>query len=463
MSAVSLPPPLRYNPLKEVSSDTMNIHRASLWIILAALALPVRPSLGDPVRAAVSTEAFLNHLGVNTHLDGLTHEDPWNTNASLVGAQLSYLGVRLDRDWAHSPSAGQVWQDVQKSWSPYGRFWTSIDEAGPAYQRSVLGYTEGVFLSFPGLIYAMGGPNEEDDTYPQTQGASLPDSALVQEMLHTWAHSGGRNVPVSQMEFGAGWTAANDWQGDYNPGETGIHQNYQPGPAEFGAAHTYLHLPGQRPADVLNRLRSLAGLVTPGKPVAQTEFGAYRSANLPAAVFGQYLVMGAFDSVMAGDAAYIVYGLQDSVPENTYGFFTYPGSVAHDAALYFHTMTTLLESRSGGYGPGSPPTFTPGSMGVSFMSASVSHLVMQKPTGEFVLAEWSEQAMTGMERDEMDTIRLGRPFKTLQVYDIESGTEPIAVRHNVRQYTLRLKPSDTYLLILGGDGNLKGAQDRIAP
>ena len=34
-----------------------------------------------------------------------------------------------------------------------------------------------------------------------------------------WAHPLG--LCVSQMEFGAGWTAANGWQGNYNPTNTG--------------------------------------------------------------------------------------------------------------------------------------------------------------------------------------------------------------------------------------------------
>ncbi len=424
----------------------MNRYPFLAWVTLAALILTVRPADAAPTQA-MSTEDFLNRLGVNTHLDGLTREDPWNTNAAQVGAQLRYTGVRLDRDWAHSPSAGPKWKDVQNAWSPLGRFWTSVDEAGPASQRTVLSEEQAIDQAFPGLIYAMGGPNEEDDTYPQGLGATLPDAALVQQSLYTWAHSGSRNVPVSQMEFGAGWTATNAWQGDYNPSDTGIHQNYQPGPADFAAAHTYLHQPGQSPADVLSQLRRLANLSTPGKPVAHTEIGAYLSANLSASVFGQYLVMGAFDSAAAGDAGYLVYGLQDSVPEGTYGFFTYPGNAPHAAAIDFHTMTTLLQSPRGSYGPGSAPTFKPQSLDVSF-SGRASHLVMQKPTGEFIIADWSEQHMMGMEHDETDTIHLGKSFATLRVYDIENGTVPIAVRHNVRQYTLRLRPSDTYLLVL---------------
>ncbi len=419
-----------------------------LSALIAALALGVKPAPGAPATPAISTEDFLNHLGVNTHLNGLTREDPWNTHAAQVAAQLKYLGVRLDRDWLHSTAEAQTWKDVQKAWGPYGRFWTSVDETGPEDQRKILASEQAIFQAFPGLIYALGGPNEEDDAYPQGLGATLPDSALVQQSLYTWAHSGGRTVPVSQMEFGAGWTAANNWQGDYNPGSTGIHQNYAPGPADFGAAHTYLHMPGQRPVDALDQVRALAETTTPGRPVAHTEFGAYKSAFLSARVYGQYLVMGALDSAAAGDAAFLVYGLQDSGPENTYGFYASPGSAPHEAAEYFHTMTTLLKSARGGYGPGATPTFTPGSLPASFANSATGHLVMQKPTGEFVIADWSEQAMTGGEHPEADTVRFGKSFATVRVYDVENGLTPLSVQHNVSRYALRMQPSDAYFLVL---------------
>ena len=428
--------------------------------IVAALGLTLSAAPTARAQTTLSTEDFLNRLGVNTHLNGLTKDDPWDTDAAQVASQLRYIGVRLDRDWAWSAADGQKWKAVQTAWGPYGRFWTSIDEASPANQRKDLGYEEAIQQTYPGLIYAMGGPNEEDNIYPQAQGATLPDSVLVQQSLYTWAHSGGRNVPVSQMEFGAGWTAANDWQGDYNPANTGLHQPYTPGPADFAGAHTYLSNPTQRPVDVLNGLRTRAHLTTPGKPVAHTEFGAYSQAGLSARVFGQFLVMGAFDSASGGDAAYLVYGLQDSAPEHSYGFYTYPGGKAHEAADYFHTMTTLLKSAHGGYGPGMRHTFTPKRLNATFSDPAVNHLVMQKPTGEFVVAAWSEQLMNGTEHAASDTVGFGRSFATVRVYDIQDGLTPIAVQHNVSRYTLALKPSDTYLLVLSGENGTRSHKSK---
>lgn len=426
------------------------IRSAARWagVLMVWIAGMGNASAGADSLQAVSTEDFLNRLGVNTHLNGLTPQDPWNTNVPLVADQVNYIGVRLVREWTSSTAMGKTWKEFAKYRVPFGRIWTSIDEGSPAWQRRVLGFQQAIYEQYPGLIYAMGGPNEPDDDYPQQQGATLPDSVEVQKALYQWAHSAGRNLPVSQMEFGAGWTAANGWKGDYDPTETGLHQNYMPGPADFAAAHTYMHQPGQRPIEVLKRLRELAHLTTPGKPVAHTEFGAYRSANFSTAVYGQYLVMGAFDSIAAGDAAYIVYGLQDSGPENTYGFFSYPGNAPHEAATYFHTLTTLLHSKAKQYGPGDHPTFTPRKLDLSYTNAENGHLLLQKPTGEFLIADWSEQVMNGKEHPVTDTIRFGRSFTSVRVVDVEKGLKPITIGHNLREMTLTLEPGDTYLLLL---------------
>jgi hypothetical protein len=306
--------------------------------------------------------------------------------------------------------------------------------------------TEQFVKQCPGVVYAVSGPNEEDDTYAQGLGATLPDSALVQALLYNSMHPLG--VKVSQMEFGSGWTASNKWQGDYNPANTGDHENYTPGPADFGGAHTYLISAGQEMAGVLSQMRANANLCTPGKPVAHTEVGAYSSYHLTPAEFGQSLVMGAFDSFSAGDVGYIEYGLQDSAPESTYGFYSYPGGVAHPVARYYHTMTTLLKSAKGSYAPGATPTFKPATLNVTFSNARVGHVVMQKPTGEFVIADWSEQLMNETAHEDSDTITFPRSFATVSVYDIEHGTMPIDAANNVSKYTLAMEPSDTYLIVL---------------
>jgi hypothetical protein len=158
--------------------------------------------------------------------------------------------------------------------------------------------------------------------------------------------------------------------------------------------------------------------------------------------------VGAFESFASGDAGYIMYGLQDSAPESTYGFYSYPGGIAHPAAQYYHTMTALLASSSGGYAPGEKPTFTPGSLNATFSSSETQHVIMQKPTGEFVIADWAEQAPALDTHAVSDKIAFGHRFAQAAVYDIERGTTPIAVAHDTDHLTLTMEPNDTYLIVL---------------
>src|SRR3954468_6419111 len=257
------------------------------------------------------------------------------------------------------------------------------------------------------------------------------------------------------MDFGAGWTSMNNWQGDYNPSNTGItilrpergNQNYTPGGADIGSAHTYISNSNQTELTVLNMMRANALLTTPGKPVAHTEAGIYKNAvTYSPAVAGAMTVVGAFDSAAAGDAGYLVYGLQD---DDTYGFYDSTDTNPNPLATYYHNMMTILVSPRGPSGRRQPPTFTPGSLNVTYPNTTTAaHLLMQKPTGEYVIADWHEVLMKGTPPSATDTITFGQTFATVEVYDVETGTTPIATLSNVSSYTLTMNPCDMYLLVL---------------
>ncbi|MEA2602197.1 MAG: serralysin [Acidobacteriota bacterium] len=200
---------------------------------------------------------------------------------------------------------------------------------------------------------------------------------------------------------------------------------------------------------VLNLMRANALLTKPGKPVAHTEAGIYKDngqVTYSPEVAGAMTVIGTFDSAAAGDVGYLVYSLQD---DDTYGFYDSTDTNPNPMATYYHNMTTILASTSGAYGPGQPPTFTPGSLNVTYSNTTTAaHLLMQKSTGEYVIADWHEVLMDGTETSATDTITFGQTFATVEVYDVETGTTPIAILSNVSSYTLTMKPCDMYLLVL---------------
>lgn len=428
----------------------MHSFASKLAIVSLGLAVP----LAAAVTPATSSEDFLNLLGANTHLDGVAN---WNINPTQVGQQMAYLGLRLERDWPEGSTADGAAFHIAQQQNPLMRLWTSINEASPDDQQTAFENCKAIYNTYgSGLVYAMGGPNEEDDPYPQGLKARLPLSAQLQQDLYNWAHPLG--IKVSQMEFGAGWTDKNGYQGDYNPNDPGINytvpangdQRYTPGQADFGGSHPYLVDSTTKPGPRLAAIRALALLTTPGAPVANTEWGGYTRSGLSTTVFGQYMVMGAFDSAAAGDSAYIIYGLQDGAQEGTYGFYTADGTL-NPVGNYFHTLTTILQCTNSSlrYAPGQTATFTAGSLNVTYGNTStVSHYLLQKPTGEFVIAAYSEQLMNGAQASASDTIDFGQTFASVKVYDVQSGLTPIATLTNVSSYALTLNPSDTYLIVL---------------
>jgi hypothetical protein len=105
------------------------------------------------------------------------------------------------------------------------------------------------------------------------------------------------------------------------------------------------------------------------------------------------------------------------------------------------------------YAPGQAATFTPGTLNVSYSNTTtVSHCLLQKPTGEYVIAAYSEQLMNGAQSSATDTINFGQTFGSVQIYDVQTGPAPIAILSNVSSYSLTLNPSDTYLIVLGNAG-----------
>jgi hypothetical protein len=68
-------------------------------------------------------------------------------------------------------------------------------------------------LAHLGVLNYLEGGNEEDDAYPASLGNTLQITAQFQQQVYATGHALG--LPVTNMSFGAGWTAANNWQGDY--------------------------------------------------------------------------------------------------------------------------------------------------------------------------------------------------------------------------------------------------------
>ena len=251
------------------------------------------------------------------------------------------------------------------------------------------------------MLNALEGGNEEDDAYPVSLGNSLGATAAFQQQLADAAHSLG--LPAINMSFGAGWTAADDWQGNY--GTVGDLSAF----ADYGNAHTYPNA-GQTPDDAMQRLNDLANLAAASQPVMTTEMGWDGNAGFSQGDVAKYVLDAALDGWKNGDARTYFYALFDD-GAGAFGLMNPDGS-AKPAGAALHNLTTLLGD-SGGGAPGSLDYSLDGAVAVD------NSLLLAKSDGSYWLALWDESA-----GDHTVTLSLATPA-TVDVYDPLTGTDPV--------------------------------------
>ena len=284
--------------------------------------------------SAVTAFSVVASLGINTHIDFRAYG---YQNLTTVEAAIRYLGVVNIRDSAASPADARLWPQVARATG--AKFDDFIGETSPAQMQAELGYIPQ--LAHEGILNYIEGGNEEDDPYARSLGNNLQITAQFQQRLYAMGRSLG--LPVINMSFGAGWTAANDWQGNY--GTVGDLSAY----ADYANAHTY-PVPGQTTGATMRRLNCNALLAAKSRPVMTTEMGWNTSTFAPAAV-ARYVVQAALDSAKNGSPRLYFYALFNDGSGN-YGLMNADGSPM-PAGSSLHNLTTLLADRGGGFTPGS--------------------------------------------------------------------------------------------------------------
>ena len=237
------------------------------------------------ILTAITASSFINSLGVNTHID---FDAYGYQNLATVESSLEYLGVKNIRDSAESSTDLISWQQVARATGV--KFDDYMPEGSPASLQAALNLVPQ--LAQEGILNFIEGGNEEDDSYAASQGNTLAITAQFQQQVYAMGRQLG--LPVINMSFGSGWTAANNWQGDY--GAVGDLSAY----ANYGNAHTYPN-PGQTPDAAMQMINALAPLAAAGRPVITTEIG-WDNATLSQASVAQYVVDAALDGIKDGDA-----------------------------------------------------------------------------------------------------------------------------------------------------------------
>jgi hypothetical protein len=356
---------------------------------------------------AVSAAALLNTLGINTHLD---FDAYGYQNLATVDSDIEYLGVKIVRDSAETAADAQTWLQVAQATG--AKFDDYIAETSPAGMQTDLGYI--TQLAQEGILASVEGGNEEDDPYPASLGNTLPITAQFQQQVYALGQQLG--LRVINMSFGAGWTAANDWEGDY--GTVGSLAAY----ATDANAHTYPNA-GQLPDDAIQQINALAAMADSGQPVITTEIGWSTSVFSETAI-AKYVLDAAMDGIKNGDAGMYFYGLFDDGSGN-WGMFNADGT-PRPAATALHDLTTLLAD------PGTTAaTFTPGSLNYSLSGTESgdNSVLIEKSNGSFWLSLWNEAESANSPH--MVTVNLGEQAATVLEYDPLTGISSIETWSNV--------------------------------
>jgi hypothetical protein len=360
---------------------------------------------------AISAQNFTSTLGVNTHID---FEAYGYQDLATVESALEYLGVSNVRDAPANSYDLTAWQQVAQATGV--KFDAYLPQVSPADMQASLALIPQ--LAQEGILNFIEGGDEEDDSLAASVGNSLSYSAQVQQQVYAMGQQLG--LPVINMSFGAGWTAANDWQGDY--GAIGDLSAY----ADFGNAHTYPN-PGQTPDNAIQLINALAPLAAPGLPVITTEIGWDANAFSETSI-AQYVVDAAFDGIKDGDTMMYYYALFGDGSGN-YGLMNADGSPTA-AGTALHDLTTLLADTGS-----AASSFTPGSLDVS-LSGDVSTdntLLIQKSDGSDWVALWDETAST-----HSVTMTLDSNAQQILVFDPVTGSSSIDSASNTDSVTVSL-------------------------
>ena len=360
---------------------------------------------------AISAQAFTSTLGVNTHIDfdAYGYQD-----LATVESSLEYLGVSNVRDSAESSADLTSWLQISQATGV--KFDDYMPEGSPANMQAALDLVPQ--LAQEGVLNFIEGGDEEDDSYAASMGNTLAITAQFQQQVFAMGQQLG--LPVINMSFGSGWTAANNWQGDY--GAVGDMSAY----ATYGNAHTYPNV-GQTPDSAIQQINALAQLADSTEPVITTEIG-WDANSFSEASIAQYVVDAAFDGIKDGDTKMYYYSLFND-GSGAYGLMNSDGTPTA-AGTALHDLTALLADTGS-----TAASFTPGSLSVS-LSGNVSTdntLLIQKSDGSDWLALWDESAST-----HSVTITLASNAQQILVFDPVTGTSSIASESNTNTVTVSL-------------------------
>jgi hypothetical protein len=371
---------------------------------------------------AISAGTVTNSIGVNTHIDFKKYG---YQNLATTAASINYLGVKNLRDCPGNASdlgANGGWQKIADATG--AKFDAYMTEGSPASDMANLRFA--TLLAKQGILNFIEGGNENDDSYAVAQGNSLAWTANFQQQV--FAAGRALNLPVINMSFGSGWTAANNWQGNYD--KVGDLSPF----ADYANAHTYPNA-RQRTDQTIQRLNADAKLAARSHPVITTEIG-WDDSKMSRADIARFALEAVLDGIKNGNHKTYFYALFDD-NSGKFGLMNQDGS-PKPAGTSLHNLTAILADKG---------TARPSSLayGVSGGSGNDNSLLMSKSNGAFLLALWNET-----DAAHSVTLTLGETAGTIRLYDPLTGGSASQIAANTRSITVKIPDHPVIVEIVPG-------------
>jgi serralysin len=355
--------------------------QAPISIGIAPVTQPVKPPVQvsppaqtvPPVQTARAHD-FLASLGVNTHLDfGVSGATP--QYADLQAVVMAVQGIwgtvpPLLRDSPGTPADVALWESFAKL-CPGVRFISYIGECAPS---AYAGYVTTALAMPPGLVAYLEGPNEPDTASVNNLTGGLTATQALQAAAAFMPTLAAHGLPVVDMSFGQGWTAANNWAGNY--GSVGN----LAADVSYANAHTY---PGAGPPLAeIELLNKDAALAAPGRPIAHSEFG-YSIAAVTQQQQAQYTLCGWCDAWLTGCPLFVLYALCDDM-SGAWGLFNADWTPRPVATALANFRAILADTGA------TAATFEPGELEYSLLGCA--SFVLAFSDGTFGIVAWNEAA-----------------------------------------------------------------------
>ncbi|MGY4615488.1 hypothetical protein ACVWZ4_000715 [Bradyrhizobium sp. USDA 4472] len=382
-------------------------------------------------KTATSASAFIDSIGVNTHL--AFDSSPYS-NISEVSASLNYLGVHNVRDNLYTTTLASSGFATLAARGYKFDFAAALSSNRTIDMSKFISALDSYASQYPGSVRAIEGLNEVNNWTPTYKGVtSIASGAEIQKQIFAAVNADPLLKDIAVYNVSIGSTDTNQFN------QLGNLSNY----TDYANEHAYV-MSTTNISSGLDYLLSFAQISAPGKPTVITEAGYTTLSSswydgVDEAVQAKYTLNTLMDAYRKGVSKTYLYELLDesnlgaSNRQSHFGLFRANGT-PKPVATGIHNLTQILQDT------GRSASAASNSLTYALAGApTTSHdIVLAKTNGSVDLVLWAEPVLWNQNtHSEVRatispvTVTFDKAEAFVKVYDPMLGTGPIATYANV--------------------------------